>query len=110
MFLAGNQDLKYPKLFRKYVSNQAAGKGRTLLKALGLSAESVAAVYGHFEKSEMDAVQEGLEEWRGGRASNPTWAVLLKAMEVVEFGEHSTELREKLTGKPIICIWCTVVA
>ena len=108
MFSADDDDLKYQILFRKYVSSQAAGNGETLLKALGLSAESIAAVYGHIGiKSEIDAVQGGLEKWRGGRHSDPTWAVLLKAMDDAGFAKkHNRKLREKLTGKHMCLVHC----
>ena len=95
--LVENKD--YMKLFRKYVSRQAAGKGKTLLAALRLPPESIAAFYAQLDKSEIEAVQAGLIAWQG-RASEPTWAVLLKAMKVAGIAvEHRDDLKEELTGE-----------
>lgn len=79
------------------MSNNAAGKGRALLAGLKLKAEEIAAVYGNTEKSEIEAVQAGLEIWREGRARDPTWNVLLEAMKQVAFPrEHREGLEEAL--------------
>ena len=81
------------------MSRQAAGKGKTLLAALGLPPGSIAAFYAQLDKSESEAVQAGLIEWQG-RASEPTWAVLLKAMKVAGIAvEHRDDLKEELTGE-----------
>lgn len=84
-----------------YVSRQAAGKGKALLAALRLPPERIAAFYAQLDRSrsESEAVQAGLIEWRG-RASKPTWAVLLKAMDDAGIAmEHCDGLKEELTGK-----------
>lgn len=86
-------------LFRKYVSNNAAGRGKALLAALELTPAEIARVYGSIDKSEIEAVQAGLLKWQE-RASVPTWAVLLEAMDQSGFAkEHCKGLEKRVTGK-----------
>ena len=93
-------------LFRNHVSEQAAGKGKDLLTQLGFSPEGIAAFYVRIDpQSEIEAVQSGLDEWRGGRASEPTWAVLLKAMKHANITqEYCQGLKTELTGKQSSCM------
>ena len=78
------------------MSELATGKGKALLEQLEFDREEITAAYGPVDK-EADAVQEGLEEWREGRASAPTWAMLLKAMDDAEIAkEHIDGLKEEL--------------
>ena len=93
-------------LFRKYVSEQAAGKGRDLLTELEFPPERIAAFYVRIDpQSEIDAVQSGLDQWRGGRASEPTWVVLLKAMKDANIAQQYCQgLKKELTGKQSSCM------
>ena len=94
-------------LFRKYVSEQAEGrKGRDLLTELEFPPERIAAFYVRIDpQSEIDAVQSGLDQWRGGRASEPTWAVLLEAMKDANIAQqHYQGLKKELTGKQSSCM------
>lgn len=84
-------------LFRKHVSEQASGKGRELLEELELKQERIAAIYGNIDRNESEAVQKGLEKWRNGRDSPPTWAVLLNAMDKAGVAmKHINGLKEEL--------------
>ena len=82
------------------MSRQAAGKGRALLEKLGLTPENIAEVYGQINNDEIEkAVHAGLLQWRaGGAKKDPTWAVLLKAMDDAEIAEdHIEGLKKELT-------------
>lgn len=81
------------------MSKNATGKGKALLTELQLTAEKIAAHYASNEKSETEAVQDGLEKWREGRTRARTWKVLLDAMNKVDFPmEHCKGLEEELKG------------
>ena len=83
-------------LLRRRVSQQAWGKGRALLEALGLSAAQIAKCYGMHLPNEEEAVQHGLLVWMEG-GTNTTWEALLKAMETAEIDVQQREgLKEKL--------------
>ena len=69
------------RLLRKHVSREAAGKGRAVLKGVGLDSEIIEACYWNNQSGE-GAVQEGLTKWcRGQGTQPPTWSVLIEAME-----------------------------
>ena len=79
------------------MSEQATGKGRALLAELELQQGEISAVYGAISENESEAVQKGLEIWREGRASTPTWTVLLKAMNDAGIAkDHVDGLKEEL--------------
>ena len=83
-------------LFKKYVSRQAAKKGRAVLEGVGLHTEAIDACFGN--ASEEDAVQDGLIKWKDGQGTQPpTWCVLLDAMEYAAIAqEHVQGLTRKL--------------
>ena len=72
------------------MSQQAWGKGRALLEALGLSAAQIAECYGMHPLNEKEAVQHGLQVWMDGGA-NTTWEALLEAMETAEIDVQQRE-------------------
>ena len=80
------------------MSQQAWGKGRALLEALGLSAAQIAKCYGMHPLNEEESVQHGLQVWvDGGTNCNPTWEALLKAMETAGIAVQQREgLKEEL--------------
>ena len=83
-------------LLRRRVSQQAWGKGRALLEALGLTTAQIAKCYGMHPLNEEEAVQHGLQVWLEGGA-NTTWEVLLKAMETAKIDMQQRKgLKEEL--------------
>ena len=83
-------------LLRRRVSQQAWGKGRALLEALGLSGAQIAECYGMHPLNEKEAVQHGLQVWLEG-GTNTTWEALLEAMESAEIDVQQREgLKEEL--------------
>ena len=83
-------------LLRRRVSQQAWGKGRALLEAVGLSAAQIAKCYGMHPLNEEEAVQHGLQVWLEG-GTNTTWEALLEAMETAEIDVQQREgLKEEL--------------
>ena len=83
-------------LLRRCVSQQAWGKGRALLEAVGLSAAQIAKCYGMHPLNEEEAVQHGLQVWLEG-GTNTTWEALLEAMETAEIDVQQREgLKEEL--------------
>ena len=84
-------------LLRKFVSRNAAGKGRAILEGVGLSSEAREMCYKDHPLNEEEAVQSGLIKWRDGNGETPTWTVLLRAMEYAEIGvQHIRNLKEEL--------------
>ena len=83
-------------LFRKYVSRQAAKKGRAVLEGVGLDSGTIKACFGN--ATEEDAVQDGIIRWKDGQGTQPpTWYVLLDAMEYAHIAqEHIEALKKKL--------------
>ena len=83
-------------LLRRRVSQQAWGKGRALLEALGLTTAQIAKCYGMHPLNEEEAVQHGLQVWLEG-GTNTTWEALLKAMETAKIDMQQREgLKEDL--------------
>ena len=79
-------------LFRRCVSQNAAGKDRAVLEGVGLSSEVIEMCYRDYKEEE--AVQSGLNRWRGGNGTSPTWAVLLDAMDYAELSvQHISVLK-----------------
>ena len=84
-------------LFRKFVSRNAAKKGRAVLEGVGLSSVRSNMCYTNHSANEEEAVQTGLIEWRNGGGNSPTWAVLVNAMEHAEIPVPLiTKLKEEL--------------
>ena len=99
------------KLFRKFVSRKAAGKGRAVLEGVGLDSETIAACFNSHPLNEEEAVQAGLTKWCGGQYKKPpTWQVLFAAMEHAQIAkQHVHDLKESgLFGMPCVtgvCVW-----
>ena len=85
-------------LFRKYVSRQAATKGRAVLEGVGLHTEAIEACFSNHPQDEEGAVQAGLTQWSSGQSYKPpTWEVLLEAMEQAQIAQvHVHGLKGKL--------------
>ena len=78
------------------MSQQACGKGRTLLEALGLSASQIAKCFGMQPLNVEEAVQHGLKMWLE-EGTNTTWEGLLEAMETARINAYIRErLKEEL--------------
>ena len=78
------------------MSQQAWGKGRALLEALGLSGAQIAECYGMHPLDEEESVQHGLQVWLEGGA-NTTWEALLEAMDTAKIDVQQREgLKEEL--------------
>ena len=98
-------------LLRRCVSQQAWGKGRALLEALGLSGAQIAKCYGMHPLNEEEAVQHGLQVWVEG-GTNTTWETLLEAMETAEIDvQQREELMEECRSNAgdshaLMCITC----
>ena len=85
-------------LFRKYVSRQAAKKGRAVLEGVGLHTETIDACFSGHLLDEEGAVQEGQSKWSSGQIYKPpTWEVLFSAMEYAKIAQqHIDDLRKEL--------------
>ena len=66
------------------MSQEAIGKGRALLAALGLTTSQIAQHYGANPLNEEEAIQDGLLAWID--KEDPTWDDLLTAMETAGIG------------------------
>ena len=91
-------------LFRKYVSRQAATKGRAVLEVVGLDSGTIETYFS--KPSEEDAVQDGLITWKDGQGTQPpTWQVLLDAMEYAHIAQqHIDNLKKKLHTRLVCCL------
>lgn len=79
------------------MSRNSAGKGRALLEKLGLTPERIALCYSKYPQEEEEAVQEGLYSWKDDTNCDPTWKVLVDAMEYAGIGvQYVEELKEEL--------------
>ena len=86
-------------LFRKFVSRNAAGRGRAVLEGVGLSTEAINMCYSNSPRDEEEAVQSGLNRWRDGEGAAPTWTVLFGAMCYAGIDvQHIKSLEEELKG------------
>ena len=92
-------------LFRKYVSRQAATKGRAVLEGVGLHTEAIDACFSSHPLDEEGAVQEGLTKWSSGQSYKPsTWEVLRDAMEHAQIAQpHMDDLRKELHTQLVCC-------
>ena len=76
-------------LFRKYVSRQAATKGRAVLEGVELDSDTIEACFSNHPLDEEEAVQAGLTKWSSGQSYKPpTWEVLLDAMEYAQIAQE----------------------
>ena len=84
-------------LFRKYVSRNAATKGRALFEGVWLDSSAIEACFNN-ANSEEAAVQAGLVKWKDGHSHRPpTWEVLLTAMGYAKIAQqHIRNLRKEL--------------
>ena len=78
-FFAGRKD--YRELFRKHVSRKAAGKEKAVLEGVGLDNAAIETQFRNNPNNVEEAVQSGLIAWSRGYYKEPTWEVLLGAME-----------------------------
>ena len=101
------------KLFRRYVSKNAAGKARAVLEGVGLETSTIDACFSAHPLNDEEIVQAGLVKWRDGQGNKqpPTWEVLISAMEYAGVAQqHVKELKEKLglpVKEPQVCM-CTI--
>ena len=85
------------KLFRKYVSRNAAGNGRAVLEGVELDSSAIEACYRSNPLDDEGAVQAGLVRWKDGQGLPPTWGVLIDAMEYARVAQqHIVDLKAKL--------------
>lgn len=78
------------------MSSKAVGKGKALLEALGLTRSQRAQCYSRNPGEEVEAIQEGLEDWIG--SVDPTWGDLLTAMETAEISiQDRNDLKKRLS-------------
>ena len=79
----------YRELFRTCVSRVAARKERALLEALGLENGAIEALFWNNPRNVEEAVHCGLIQWsEGHQGKQPTWGVLLGAMQHAQFAKH----------------------
>ena len=90
--------VEHVKLLRKHVSNNAAGKMEAVLEGVGLDAATIAECSTAHPQNDVEAVQEGLKKWVGGKGTQPpTWEVLIKAMSYAEIAkQHIQSLKDDL--------------
>ena len=90
------------KIFRTYVSRNAAGKGRAVLEGVELDSDTIEACFQNNPLDEEKAVQAGLIKWKDGQSqdSPATWGVLIDAMEYAGVAQqHVAGLKAKLCSK-----------
>ena len=87
LFCADRPD--YRELFRNCVSRYAAHKAKALLEALGLENEAIETHFWNNPRNVEEAVHCGLIQWsRGHESKQPTWEMLLGAMEHAQIAKH----------------------
>ena len=85
------------KLLRKYVSSNAAGKGRAVLEGVELDSDTIEACFQSNPLNVEGAVQAGLIKWKDGQGLPPTWEVLIEAMDYAKIAQrHIVGLKKKL--------------
>ena len=85
------------KLLRKYVSRNAADKGRAVLEGVELDSATIQACFQSNPLNDEEAVQAGLIKWKDGQGLPPTWEVLIEAMDYAEIAQqHIDDLKKKL--------------
>ena len=105
----------YMELFRKYVSSNAAGKGRAVLEGVGLEIGMIKKHFWNNPRDVVEAVQSGLIEWsEGHQCKQPTWEVLLGAMKHAQIAKRHIEGLKKDLGlhwKYVkYVVWCMLLA
>ena len=85
-------------LFRTHVSTKAACKERALLEGLGLDEATIEAQFRNNSRDIEEAAHCGLLKWsEGHRGKQPTWEVLLWAMEHAQIADrHIQGLKTEL--------------
>lgn len=84
-------------LFRKHVSRNAAGKRNAVLEGVGLDAPTIKECSTSHPLDDVEAVQEGLKKWSGGKGKPATWEVLLNAMSYAEIAQqYVRDLKKEL--------------
>ena len=86
------------RLFREYVSRNAAGKVRAVLEGDGLDSAAITACITSHPKDDEGAVQDGLTRWKEGQGQQPpSWAVLIEAMEYAKITKQQIQsVKERL--------------
>ena len=87
------------RLFRRYVSRNAAGNAKAVLEGVGLDTSTIDACFSAHPLNNEEIVQAGLVKWRDGQGNKqpPTWEVLISAMEYAGVAQHHVkELKGKL--------------
>ena len=85
------------KLLRKYVSRNAAGKGRAVLEGVELDSGTIEACFRSNPLDDEEAVQAGLIKWKDGQGLPPTWEVLIEAMDYAKIAQrHIVGLKKEL--------------
>ena len=90
------------KIFRTYVSRNAAGKGRAVLEGVELDSDTIEACFQNNPLDEEKAVQAGLIKWKDGQSQDfpATWGELIDAMEYAGVAQqHVAGLKAKLCSK-----------
>ena len=86
-------------LFRTHVSKNASGKTKAVLEGVGLDSATIASCISANPFNDVEAVQEGLTRWKGGKGTQPpTWGVLIKAMKYAEIAQQDVEALEGELG------------
>ena len=83
------------------MSTKAAGKERALLEGLGLDNETIEAQFRNNPQDVEEAAHCGLLKWsEGHQGKQPTWEVLLWAMEHAQIAErHIQSVKAELSLK-----------
>ena len=107
-FFAGRKD--YRELFRKHVSRKAAGKEKAVLEGVGLDNAAIETCFRNNPLDVVEAVQSGLIVWSSGYYKEPTWEVLLGAMEHAQIEQqHIQDLRQTLAfPEGVLSMQCSV--
>lgn len=90
------------KIFRMYVSRNAAGKGRAVLEGVELDSDTIEACFQNNPLNEEMAVQAGLIKWKDYQSQDfpATWGELIDAMEYAGVAQqHVAGLKAKLCSK-----------
>ena len=85
-------------LLRKYVSRNAAGKGRAILEGVQLDSAAIQACFQSNPLNDEEAVQAGLIKWKDGQGLPPTWDVLINAMDYAEIAQQNMDNLKKTLG------------
>lgn len=84
LYIAANKG--YLRIFRVYISRNAADNGKAVLEGVGLTPEAISACFVNNPHNVEEAVQAGLVKWSEG--DDCTWQVLIDAMAYAHIGNH----------------------